>query len=45
MAMLSFARGNAVDLDIYIYDQEGGTLTDPDGYAGCLLYTSRAHET
>lgn len=34
MAMPSFARGSAVDLDIYIYDQEGGTLTDPDGYAG-----------
>lgn len=34
MAMLSFARGNPVDLDIFIYDQEGGTLTDPDGYAG-----------
>jgi len=34
MAMPSFARGNPVDLDIFIYDQEGGTLTDPDGYAG-----------
>jgi len=34
MSMPSFARGNAVDLDIYIYDYEGGSLVDPDGYAG-----------
>jgi len=32
--MLTFAQGNAVNLDIYIYVSEGGALVDPDGYAG-----------
>jgi len=32
--MLSFALGEVVNLDIYIYDREGGSLVDPDGYAG-----------
>ena len=32
--MQTFAQGSAVNLDIYIYVTEGGTLVDPDGYAG-----------
>jgi hypothetical protein len=28
----TFAQGEAVNLDIYVYDYPGGTLTDVDGY-------------
>lgn len=32
--MPTFALGDAVDLDIYLFESEGGSAVDPDGYSG-----------